>query len=930
MAPRIMATKTPTYGAPNMNMHSAGIYADMTVDGPVIGTLVIIVDRAKNLPNLRTVGKQDPYCAARLGKEAKKTDTDRRGGQTPRWDEELRFTVHDSPDYHTLKVSVFNDDSKTGLIGECWVGLEEILTPGGGKADAWHHLNVKGRYAGEIRIELTYYDSRPKPEKPRKQSSASLPSQGPQAKPPGPRQPIARRPLPTGPGTPSALSSLPTAPNDRSISMPVPVIAPRSYHTPPRQTASSESYDNESFPTQQAEYRDAFQDHSESYTRPLPDPHDRMPDDPEEYDPYGRPISLHHGQNYQSHSMDSQDHYGELETALYDNERYKQHDARALQSTENEDDTNHYGQSQPSHLPHQRVQKLLGAVTNGRPAPSISMPHTHSAPQLEPQQMVMEQEPYDSHEWEGHGPDQSDEPHVAPNGYYHHQDHSYHHGVGHYQAASNGDSRSPAYDTLPTLPALPPPPTHLNSAPILTRSLPRPTPVQHSTPPSRALHVSTTPDDFSQQSLPSRSPMSAVQNQSPLGRMPPQLSRTGHHLPRRQLSSDDYVSPHQYSRSASFAPHLSQHADPMVRSRDEMSYDPRHGYGSPVDCPDSYLDQASPLNPQRGRPISYGGPSHSSPQLTSQHQQNPQEPLPLFKPHAISPSTRPSTSAFTTPRKSVSPRPTPERISSMNAYSPDSFGALNPSHSNQSTPSHLNLREPTPMYTPAGASLRPELPQSTSSDVLINPDGTVTVSDGRTKDASDHLPASSYAPEPERKGADKDRPSTRINIQSRFGPRESGSTPPTTSAPSPISTSARGSIMPSSETRERLYRRAGGGSNGSIGGSSPLTPSHPNILNFNPRTHQNQNQNHHNQNSAYPPPVPAKVPLSPIKSNGAPPFRPSQAWMEDYEGGGEMKSLAADLTMVHLKGDDEGAGASAGGKVKTNGAGRLRKAKWSG
>lgn len=65
--------------------HTAGIFADLSVDGPEIGTLVAIVDRAKNLPNRKTIGKQDPYCAARLGKEAKKTATDIRGGQTPRW-----------------------------------------------------------------------------------------------------------------------------------------------------------------------------------------------------------------------------------------------------------------------------------------------------------------------------------------------------------------------------------------------------------------------------------------------------------------------------------------------------------------------------------------------------------------------------------------------------------------------------------------------------------------------------------------------------------------------------------------------------------------------------------------------------------------------------------------------------------------------------
>lgn len=66
-------------------MHTSGIFSDMTVDGPIIGTLVAIMDRAKNLPNRRSMGKQDPYCAARLGKEAKKTNTDKRGGQTPKW-----------------------------------------------------------------------------------------------------------------------------------------------------------------------------------------------------------------------------------------------------------------------------------------------------------------------------------------------------------------------------------------------------------------------------------------------------------------------------------------------------------------------------------------------------------------------------------------------------------------------------------------------------------------------------------------------------------------------------------------------------------------------------------------------------------------------------------------------------------------------------
>ena len=85
--------------------------------------------------------------------------------------------MHDSPDYYQLKVSVFNDDKKTDLIGEAWIDLSKVVVRGGGRSDGWHSLNCKGRYAGEIRIELTYYDIRPKEEKaisePRQSSSSS-------------------------------------------------------------------------------------------------------------------------------------------------------------------------------------------------------------------------------------------------------------------------------------------------------------------------------------------------------------------------------------------------------------------------------------------------------------------------------------------------------------------------------------------------------------------------------------------------------------------------------------------------------------------------------------------------------------------------------------------------------------------------------------
>ncbi|RKF55645.1 putative c2 domain containing protein [Golovinomyces cichoracearum] len=168
-----MATNIKRHGI--KNMHTAGIFSDMTVDGPKIGTLTVVVNRAKNLPDRKTIGKQNPYCAARLGKEAKRTETDHRGGQTPKWDQELHYTVHDSPDYYQLTVSVFNEDKRTDLIGETRIDLKEIIIPGGGQNALWHNLKCKGKYAGEIRAEITYTDTRPGQEKTVKTNQISFP-----------------------------------------------------------------------------------------------------------------------------------------------------------------------------------------------------------------------------------------------------------------------------------------------------------------------------------------------------------------------------------------------------------------------------------------------------------------------------------------------------------------------------------------------------------------------------------------------------------------------------------------------------------------------------------------------------------------------------------------------------------------------------------
>ncbi|KAL4799698.1 hypothetical protein BDV19DRAFT_235210 [Aspergillus venezuelensis] len=297
--------------------HAAGIFADMSVDGPAIGTLVAVVDRAKNLPNRKTMGKQNPYCAARLGKEAKKTNTDLRGGQTPKWDQELRFTVHESPDYTRLKLSVFNDDKRTDMIGETWIDLQDLIIPGGSQSDQWHTLQFRGKYAGEIRLEMTYYDTRPedlavierrtgaqvtdrapKPSSRPTPPAPVVPSPAPSSSSSlsGPRQlkEVKRRPLPTEAPRPasekaySAPAPMPSQPAYSGIPTP-PSSSGMDYAPPPRTAPPASGYDVPPTRPRTYETPDDFQQWNNPPPRRQPQGYPQDPYSREDY--YARPRS---------------------------------------------------------------------------------------------------------------------------------------------------------------------------------------------------------------------------------------------------------------------------------------------------------------------------------------------------------------------------------------------------------------------------------------------------------------------------------------------------------------------------------------------------------------------------------------------------------------------------------------------------------------
>ncbi|KAG8218383.1 hypothetical protein J3R82DRAFT_4005 [Butyriboletus roseoflavus] len=157
-----------------------------------IGTLIVVVLKAKNLPNKRHIGKQAPYCLVTLNEEKRRTKVIKRGGQHPEWDDEFRFTILEDADAGLvrsapgsatppplppkkrgpkrikggsfMRLQCYADDARDpDFIGETLVDLTEVLTKG--ETDEWFVLMNKDKYAGEVYVELTFWSNEPPPEK---------------------------------------------------------------------------------------------------------------------------------------------------------------------------------------------------------------------------------------------------------------------------------------------------------------------------------------------------------------------------------------------------------------------------------------------------------------------------------------------------------------------------------------------------------------------------------------------------------------------------------------------------------------------------------------------------------------------------------------------------------------------------------------------
>lgn len=672
----------------------------------------------------------------------------------------MRFTVHDSPDYYQLKVSVFNDDKKTELIGETWISLDKIIGPGGGQNDLWHQLNWKGKYAGEIRIELTYYDTRPKDEKVEEKRQAT-PVNGSAEQPAregvgGPRQHkvAKRRPLPADPTKHNHTQSSPAA-----------------YTLPPQ---------NDQIPSRMSQGVDQGADYRTEVTRQSSTHHHQL----QTYDERGQPLS---DQKDAYNSYDPYDH-----PPAFSPSSMPQHHSTESRShlLHQEVEQNDHRSSLPRHSDYETHNRNLSIALD-------SHDHNSSLQRSSEQEVPSRHHSMDAGQYDYRTSTSRNLAYETPIRHYstgaeHHshrnslpRNSEYETAARHPSLGANDNWSSPVQPTIDNESPPPPPPAHRSSG------------LQSPTQPGGRAHPDTYPPLSAPAPLKIRnhkgsataSPLSQVHSNDPTGR---------------------YISSAPITTSV---PSYAAYSLPdQRRSQNLLSESPTRelgydlppslipGYGSSIaqDGPEEIFDEdligagqvhsrePSPQHqamPTRNtQPSTYPSPSYNthpaprndpyaSPRTEGQSplrllENGSQERTPqssstpiTMKPLPITPDPRAPA------RKPVSPAP--ERRLSAIPFSPDSYDAFNPSASSSPI-----INSAGPKYkTPDQAR---EAQREREKELRLD-EGPIISHNGRVIDPSDHLPTDTWAPEPETK---QPRRGPEVTLRFRHSPQGAQPMPP--------------------------------------------------------------------------------------------------------------------------------------------------------
>lgn len=648
-------------------------------------------------------------------------------------DQELRFTVHDSPDYYKLKCSVFNDDKKTDLIGESWVDLTEVIKIGGGQNDLWHQLSFKGKYAGDIRMELTFYDTREKPLEKKKvkerydfasasDSTSDVSISGPRSL--GPRE-IKRRPLPTNPTAPVTS----TPPRARSIT-----IENSRPELPPKIPIEEQPMHSQE-PSQESQVI-----HAPIPTRPRgssasPQPHEQP--ESKYYEEYERHSTQDQNDPYMYYQQTQLTQATHTQQSASQHPQQYQHKFQELSTPQRQPREQQYSSYDDSYMSNEQGYRTYSQPPQSSPYPDESelwpqqRPqsfHTHSAPitpfgsspapRPMPASTNSDSQVVRYQQQQRSDLDLTRQPYVdSPLR----------------QSTSQQDMDLPPMSRPTVLPPLPP--KHHDVASRRPRN---------EYPPS-AYVAQPLRTSGNRASIPERSPLQSFEDDH-LGYRQERFVDTqapARHSMYEPANEQHYESPQQYAQSRQFEPqgrrrtyddqprfpnpHMAQpRQDPANHSR-RNSFEPRHP---------TYNNQVTE-EPQSMTPRD---------EYYSGHEDGYQ---PFVEDAPPSPGLQPAVA-----RKAVGAQP--KKLTGM-PFGPDAYDVLNPASSPVS-----NVR--TIFQTPDQAKEAERLREVEKIREL----GPIIGNDGRVIDPSDHLPSDTWAPEPERKNR---KPEHVIHIRTKNDPK---------------------------------------------------------------------------------------------------------------------------------------------------------------
>jgi hypothetical protein len=588
------------------------------------------------------------------------------------------------------------------MIGEAWIDLREVIVTGGGQNDLWHQLYFKGKTAGEIRVEMTYYDSRPqdevvlekKREKERRQL-ARMGSPAPSAtaaesRQLGPRE-VKRRPLPPGPPT----SDAPRLQDPQAH-----------YSNGPDKGLQTRAETSERV----WNYPDNLQDEYAT-TQSLSTPACAPTGFPPRSDDDGSGC-----QDYED-SHDPREHEQEHDSRWYDNSQQFSNSVRF----------------DNQHAPQQSLYRQSPEEPgwNNSPPPLTPRSHqTHSPISIASSPPVWHSPsslPSTSQPQDPRNPSAQRRGSISPVKFSQYRDSPLRQSITQYDA-SNDFSEEPSLTYEHDAP--PPPPAHRTSF-----GQPAPFPLQ--TQSYQLPQVPPHEQSFNAAHLP-------LDAQSPLQ----VLERNFDPYYQAQALPHSPLTPDLHAQAAAQKPPI------RGRSHDDHIYDARpfnsdenfslsHGSGSfessyQADEPPSYSSASQTLSngydASNESPNDYGNRGRAQQhQLGMQHElQVYRSQVPLVRPRAISPNVRGMLQ-----RKSVSPHPTPGDDRGSNPWSPDSYDSLNTASPTSVLP-HAEVPDRI-----REAEHQREVDQPCDLEPIIG-------NDGRVIDPSDHLPVDTWAPEYQR------------------------------------------------------------------------------------------------------------------------------------------------------------------------------------